>query len=57
MEHDLPQHGCHDACGARTDDVFDVGKIFFQNAALVVGHLGDVARSDAHAVVGEHAEG
>ena len=39
------------------DDVLDVGKVFFQDAAFVVRHLGDVARSDAHAVVGKHAEG
>src|SRR6266849_2756623 len=57
MQHHLPQHRRHDARGARTDRVFNVGEIFFQNAAFIVGHLGDVARSDAHAVVGKHAEG
>src|SRR5580658_1753860 len=57
VEYHFPQHGCHDARGARTDGVFDVGEIFFQNAAFIVGYFADVAWSDAHAIIGKNAEG
>ena len=56
MEYDFPQHGGHDARGARADHVFHVGEVFFQHAAFVVGDLGDEARRDTNAIVGKNAE-
>ena len=57
VQHDLAQHRRHDAGGALADHVFHVGKIFFEHAAFVVGDARDVARRDAHAVVGKDAVG
>ncbi len=40
--------------GAGADHVLHVGEVFFQGAAFVVRHFGDVARSDVHTVTGKN---
>ena len=44
LDHAL-EHCDHDAGGAGADYVLDVGIVFFEHAAFVVGHLGDVTRA------------
>ena len=55
MLHNFLQHGGHNPRRPRRDYFFHLRKIFLQHAAIVVGHLGDVAGSNAHAIVGKYA--
>ena len=57
MQHNVSEHGGHDARGVHTDHIFDLGEILFQNAAFVIRHFGDVAGIDAYAIVGKNTVG
>src|SRR5580698_3179008 len=53
VHNDFAQHRSHDARGPLADNIFHVGKIFFQYQALIVGNPSDGARSHANAVIGK----
>ena len=55
--HHFFEHRGHDAGGARGDYIFHIREVLLEHAAIVVGHFGDVARSEADSIVGKYAEG